>query len=100
MSHELRTPLNSMGGCAQLIELGIRGPVTEQQRPDRERIQRSQTCLLSLIDDVLNFAKIESGHLSVECESAGVRECGSAGHLMRCARVVIAGYRGVPGSTW
>jgi len=74
MSHELRTPLNAIGGYAQLLELGIRGPVTEQQRTDLERIMRSQTYLLSLINDVLNFAKIESGHLQVELEDVGVDE--------------------------
>jgi signal transduction histidine kinase len=66
MSHELRTPLNAIGGYAQLLELGIRGPVNEQQRADLDRIVRSQTYLLSLINDVLNFAKIESGHLQVD----------------------------------
>jgi PAS domain S-box-containing protein len=74
MSHELRTPLNAIGGYAQLLELGIRGPVTEQQRIDLERIMRSQTYLLSLINDVLNFAKIESGHLQVELEDVAVDE--------------------------
>ena len=66
MSHELRTPLNAIGGYAQLIELGIRGPVTEAQLADIDRIKRSQMYLMSLINDVLNFAKIESGHLHVE----------------------------------
>jgi signal transduction histidine kinase len=66
MSHELRTPLNAIGGYAQLLELGIRGPITEPQRADLERIMKSQSYLLSLINDVLNFAKIESGHLNVE----------------------------------
>jgi signal transduction histidine kinase len=66
MSHELRTPLNAIGGYAQLIDLGIRGPVTEQQRADLNRIKRSQTYLLSLINDVLNFTKIEGGHLQVD----------------------------------
>jgi PAS domain S-box-containing protein len=66
MSHELRTPLNAIGGYAQLLELGVRGPITEQQRADLDRIMRSQTYLLSLINDVLNFAKIERGHLQVE----------------------------------
>ena len=74
MSHELRTPLNAIGGYAQLLELGIRGPVTDQQRVDLERIMRSQTYLLSLINDVLNFAKIESGHLQVELEDLAVEE--------------------------
>ena len=66
MSHELRTPLNAIGGYAQLLDLGIRGPVTAQQRADLERITRSQTYLLGLINDVLNFTKIESGQLHVE----------------------------------
>ncbi|HEX2676575.1 MAG TPA: ATP-binding protein, partial [Polyangiales bacterium] len=74
MSHELRTPLNAIGGYAQLLELGIRGPVTDQQRRDLERIQRSQTYLLSLINDVLNFAKIESGHLTVDLEDVLVND--------------------------
>jgi PAS domain S-box-containing protein len=77
MSHELRTPLNAIGGYAQLLELGIRGPVTEQQRADLERIMKSQSYLLSLINDVLNFAKIEGGHLNVELgqvQLAGVVE--------------------------
>ena len=46
MSHELRTPLNAIGGYAQLIELGVRGPVTAEQREDLERIERSQRHLL------------------------------------------------------
>jgi len=74
MSHELRTPLNAIGGYAQLLELGIRGPVTQQQRLDLERIMRSQTYLLSLINDVLNFAKIESGHLTVDLEDLAVHD--------------------------
>lgn len=61
MSHELRTPLNAIGGYAELILEGIRGPVTEEQVQDLERIQRSQRHLLSLINDILNFAKIEAG---------------------------------------
>jgi len=66
MSHELRTPLNAIGGYAQLLTLGVRGPVTEEQRLDLERIDRSQRHLLSLINDILNFAKIEAGHVALE----------------------------------
>jgi signal transduction histidine kinase len=65
MSHELRTPLNAIGGYAQLLSLGLRGPVTAEQREDLERIDRSQRHLLSLINDILNFAKIEAGHVDV-----------------------------------
>ena len=66
MSHELRTPLNAIAGYAQLLTLGVRGPITQAQRDDLGRIDRSQRHLLSLINDVLNFAKIEAGHVSVE----------------------------------
>ena len=65
MSHELRTPLNAIAGYAQLLTLGVRGPITEAQKEDLERIDRSQRHLLSLINDILNFAKIEAGHVDV-----------------------------------
>jgi signal transduction histidine kinase len=65
MSHELRTPLNAIGGYADLILAGIRGPVTEAQRIDLERINRSQRHLLSVINDILNFAKVEAGRVQL-----------------------------------
>jgi signal transduction histidine kinase len=66
MSHELRTPLNAIGGYAELIELGIRGPVTNEQRADLERIQKSQRHLMGLINGVLNYARVETGNVSYE----------------------------------
>jgi len=63
MSHELRTPLNAIGGYAELMELGIHGSVTPQQRESLERIQRSQRLLLGLINQVLNYARIETGNV-------------------------------------
>ena len=63
MSHELRTPLNAIGGYAQLIELGVHGSVTEEQSLALARIQRSQQHLLTLINDVLNFARLEAGRV-------------------------------------
>ena len=61
MSHELRTPLNAIAGHVQLVELEVHGPLTEQQRDALGRAQRAQRHLLSLIDDVLEYARIESG---------------------------------------
>jgi signal transduction histidine kinase len=61
MSHELRTPLNAIGGYAELMELGIRGPITAEQRSDLARIQQSQRHLLGLINGVLNYARVEAG---------------------------------------
>jgi signal transduction histidine kinase len=65
MSHELRTPLNAIAGYVQLLEMGIRGPVNEQQRADLERIAKSQQYLTRLVRDVLDFARMEVGQLSV-----------------------------------
>jgi PAS domain S-box-containing protein len=72
MSHELRTPLNAIAGYAQLLSLGVRGPITEAQKADIERIDRSQRHLLSLINDILNFAKIEAGHVDVTTSPMGL----------------------------
>jgi signal transduction histidine kinase len=63
MSHELRTPLNAIAGYVELLALELRGPVTELQRQDLVRIRRNQQHLLSLINDVLHFAKLNSGQV-------------------------------------
>jgi signal transduction histidine kinase len=68
MSHELRTPLNAIGGHAQLIEMGIHGPVTPEQLTALERIQRSQRHLLGLINAVLNYAKVDAGAVQYAAE--------------------------------
>jgi signal transduction histidine kinase len=66
MSHELRTPLNAIGGYTQLLELGIHGPITPAQRDALARIRNSEMHLLGLIEDVLNFAKIEAGRVTFD----------------------------------
>jgi PAS domain S-box-containing protein len=68
MSHELRTPLNAIGGYAELIEMGLGGSVTDQQREYLTRIRTSQQHLLRIINDLLNYSRIESGKLSYEQE--------------------------------
>jgi PAS domain S-box-containing protein len=74
MSHELRTPLNAIGGYAELLEMGIRGPVTDQQRTDLARIQRSQRHLLALVNDVLNFVRLDAGQVHYEIADVPVAE--------------------------
>ena len=74
MSHELRTPLNAIGGFTDLISLGVRGPVTPEQELDLQRIRRSQTTLMGLINDLLSFAKIESGSVHYEMRPLPVSE--------------------------
>ncbi len=66
MSHELRTPLNAIGGYAQLMQEGVSGPVTEQQREYLKRVRVSQAHLEALINGVLDFAKLEAGRLQFE----------------------------------
>ena len=63
MSHELRTPLNAIGGFTQLIADGIYGPIEARQSEALSRIKRAQELLLGLINAVLNFAKVQSGHV-------------------------------------
>lgn len=74
MSHELRTPLNAIGGYSDLLSAGIRGPVSEAQLADLARIKRSQHHLLSLINDILNFAKIEAGRVQMKPRDVSMNE--------------------------
>ena len=69
MSHELRTPLNSIIGFSQLLELS---DLSEKQIEQLRIIGNSGKHLLSLINDVLEFAKIESGKLALNIESVEV----------------------------
>jgi signal transduction histidine kinase len=72
MSHELRTPLNAIGGHVQLIQLGLRGAVTDAQHDALQRVQRNQQHLLALINDVLNLARIETGRVEFKMESVAL----------------------------
>jgi len=64
MSHELRTPLNAIAGYTDLLLAEIHGPLTPLQRRDLERIQRSEQHLLTLINDVLSYTRIERGNVT------------------------------------
>ena len=74
MSHELRTPLNAIGGYAELLAMGIRGPLNADQAQDIARIRRSQQHLLTLINDVLNFAKVDAGQTEYRMTAVPVDE--------------------------
>ena len=73
MSHELRTPLNAIAGYAELLRLGLRGPVTPEQIEDLDRITRSERTLLSLINDILNFARLEAAKVKFASERVALR---------------------------
>jgi signal transduction histidine kinase len=74
MSHELRTPLNAIIGYAQMMELGIHGPITTEQLVDLASIRRSQKHLLDLINEVLHYAKLESGHIEYDVRTVQLSE--------------------------
>ena len=66
MSHELRTPLNAIMGYTQLLEMGLHGPVTDAQREALHRIDTNQARLLSLVTQILDYARLESGQLRLD----------------------------------
>jgi PAS domain S-box-containing protein len=74
MSHELRTPLNAIGGYTDLLLTGIGGDVSPRQRQYLERIRNSQQHLLAVINDILNFSRIEAGRLQLEIESVSLQD--------------------------
>jgi PAS domain S-box-containing protein len=63
MSHELRTPLNAISGFADLLLMGVRGSLSPQQHSDVERIYHANQYLTSLVNDVLNFARLNAGQI-------------------------------------
>lgn len=79
MSHELRTPLNAILGFAQVLETDTENPLTESQIGQLRTILQSGDHLLSLINDVLDLAQIESGkfslNTSVQNPESVIREC-------------------------
>ena len=74
MSHELRTPLNAIGGFADLLQIEVAGPLTGEQHGYVGRIQRAQHHLLGLINDVLDFARIEAGRTDYHPRELLIRE--------------------------
>jgi signal transduction histidine kinase len=69
MSHELRTPLNAIINFTKFVAKGSMGPVNEEQSETLYEVIDSAKHLLSLINDVLDMSKIESGSLSLFIEN-------------------------------
>jgi PAS domain S-box-containing protein len=74
MSHELRTPLNAIIGFTGILLMRLPGPLTPVQEKQLQTVKTSGTHLLSLINDLLDLAKIESGKLELRRESVNCSE--------------------------
>ncbi|HZG42240.1 MAG TPA: HAMP domain-containing sensor histidine kinase, partial [Longimicrobium sp.] len=74
MSHELRTPINAVKGYSDLLLDGLGGELMPQARRYVEHSRTAALALLSLINDLLDFAKIEAGKMEVARDPASVRE--------------------------
>ncbi len=83
MSHELRTPLNAIGGYVELIDMGLRGPVTKEQHVDLARVKASQQHLLILITEILNFVRVGSGRVSYD-----ISDFNASGALTRAVELI------------
>jgi PAS domain S-box-containing protein len=70
VSHELRTPLNAIIGFTGTLLMKLAGPLLPEQQRQLKTIQRSGRHLLSLINDILDLAKIESGNVEINFEMA------------------------------
>jgi protein-histidine pros-kinase len=74
MSHELRTPLNAVLGFTGTMLMGLSGPLTAEQRKQLKTVQANGKHLLSIINDLLDLARIESGNIELEVEPVNCRE--------------------------
>jgi signal transduction histidine kinase len=68
MSHELRTPLNAIIGFSEVLNDGLVGPLADQQREFVGIVLGSGKHLLSLINDILDLAKVEAGQMTLDLE--------------------------------
>jgi PAS domain S-box-containing protein len=73
MSHELRTPLNAIIGFTGTLLMRLPGPLTADQEKQLRTVQSSGKHLLSLINDLLDLAKIESGKAEIQREAVNCR---------------------------
>jgi signal transduction histidine kinase len=72
MSHELRTPLNSILGMTEILQEQIFGSINDKQLGALQTVENSSTHLLSLINDILDVSKIESGQVDLDLTATSI----------------------------
>ncbi|OGU16847.1 MAG: hypothetical protein A2076_00350 [Geobacteraceae bacterium GWC2_53_11] len=82
MSHELRTPLNSIIGFSEVLQDQMFGPINEKQQEYVNNILTSGRHLLSLINDILDLSKVESGNMNLELTVFLLRELLAASMIL------------------
>jgi PAS domain S-box-containing protein len=87
MSHELRTPLNSIIGYAEVMLDGVDGELTDEMTEDVQAIHGSGQHLLSLINDILDMAKIDAGRLEIDQEPVELKSV--ADEIEKVMRVLL-----------
>ena len=74
MSHELRTPLNSIIGYTDLLSDRIDGDITEEQEKSLTKVHKNAKNLLTLINEILDMSRIESGRVELDLSAVDVQE--------------------------
>lgn len=72
MSHELRSPLNIILGVTEIMAEGMRGPITPEQLDSLGETERQSQHLLRLVNEILDLARIESGHLAIQLQDVDI----------------------------
>jgi PAS domain S-box-containing protein len=75
VSHEFRTGLSAIGGYAELLALGVRGPLSNEQLDGVTRITGAYSHLAHLVDDLLSYSKLASGNLTLDIAEIVVQDC-------------------------
>jgi PAS domain S-box-containing protein len=74
VSHELRTPLNAIMGYSDILDAGISGAVTQEQHRQLAKVRASARHLLQLIEEILSYARLESGGVELELERTTIHD--------------------------
>jgi len=74
LSHEFRTPLHAVSGYLEILQQNIHGNLNDEQRRDVERIHQAQEHLLTLVNMILDFAKLEGGPVELSMAEIPIEE--------------------------